>query len=332
MRVLNLILASLAVTLSATAALADPLPSWRPTETKAAIAAFVEATTQPGGPDYVDPGRRIAVFDNDGTLWSEQPAYFQLIFAVDRIAAMAKEDPGIAKTPALKAAAASDFPALLETGTDGLLEVVATAHSGIDVEGFRTAVEAWLDEARHAKSGARYDAMIYQPMLELLSYLRDRGFKTYIVSGGGVHFMRVFAEEAYGIPPEQVIGSTGEASYAVVDGKPSIMKEAGIAFLDDKEGKPIAIDRVIGRRPIFAAGNSDGDLQMLEWTTLAGEGPSFALLVRHTDSEREWAYDRESHIGRLDKALDSAGEHGWTVVDMKRDWRTVFPYELNRSE
>ncbi|HXV25616.1 MAG TPA: HAD family hydrolase [Alphaproteobacteria bacterium] len=327
MRIPNLVAAVAAVVaLTASAALADPLPSWKQTETKTAIVAFVEGVTQPDGTDYVDPARRIAVFDNDGTLWAEQPAYFQLLFAVDRVAAMAKEDPGIAKTPALKAAAAQDFPALLETGMEGLLEVVAAAHSGMDVAGFRKQVALWLEEARHAKTGMRYDEMVYQPMLELLSYLRDKDFKTYIVSGGGVHFMRVFAEETYGIPPEQVIGTTGETSYQIVAGQPTIMKEPGIAFLDDKEGKPIAIDRAIGRRPTFAAGNSDGDLQMLQWTT-AGDGPRFALLVHHTDAEREWAYDRTSHIGKLDKALDEANAKGWTVVDMKTDWKVVFPSE-----
>ena len=261
--------------LTTTVSLADPLPSWKPTPTKEAILGFVEGVTAVDSPDYVDPSARIAVFDNDGTLWGEQPAYFQLLFAVDRIAAMAVDDPSLASSPALKAAAAHDFPALLETGKEGLLEVVAASHSGMDVETFQAEVAAWLDEARHPKSGKRYDEMIYQPMLELLRYLRDEGFKTYIVSGGGAHFMRVFTDEAYGIPPEQVIGTAGATSYVIEDGKPRVMKEPGIAFLDDKEGKPIAIDRIIGRRPIFAGGNSDGDLQMLEWTTLSGEAPGF---------------------------------------------------------
>jgi phosphoglycolate phosphatase-like HAD superfamily hydrolase len=332
MRILNVTVAATLFALTATAALADPLPSWTPTDTKAAIVSFVENVTDPDNPDFVESARRIAVFDNDGTLWSEQPAYFQLLFAVDRVAAMAQDDPGIAKTPALKAAAGRDFPALMETGMDGLLEVVAAAHSGIDVGRFQQEVALWLEETRHPKTGVRYDEMVYQPMLELLSYLRDKDFKTYIVSGGGIHFMRVFAEETYGIPPEQVVGSVGESAYKAEGGKPTIMKEPGIAFLDDKAGKPIAIDRVIGRRPIFAGGNSDGDLQMLEWTTLGDGGPSFALLVHHTDAEREWAYDRESHIGKLDKALDSAKTNGWTIVDMEEDWRTVFPYELAQPE
>jgi len=311
--------------------LADPLPSWRSGNAKSAIVGFVETVTQAGGPDYVTPGQRIAVFDNDGTLWAERPAYFQLLFAVDRVAAMAKDDANIASTPALEAAAARDFNALMKTGTEGLLEVVAVAHSGIDVDGFQNQVALWLEETRHPEKAMRFDLMVYQPMLELLSYLRDSDFKTYIVSGGGVHFMRVFAEGAYGIPPEQVIGTTGEASYKLIEGEPTVMKEPGIAFLDDKAGKPVAIDRVIGRRPIFAGGNSDGDLEMLEWSS-AGEGPRFALLVHHTDAEREWAYDREFHIGKLDKALDLAGEKGWTVVDMKDDWRTVFPSELADSK
>jgi len=308
-------------------ALADPLPSWRDGEVKSDIVAFVDAVTEIGGPQYRAPSERIAVFDNDGTLWAEQPAYFQLLFAVDRIAKMAGDDPEIAKSPGLKAAASGDFKALLKTGKKGLLEVITVAHSGIDVEAYQAEVALWLKETRHPKTGKRYDEMIYQPMLELLSYLRDNDFKTFIVSGGGVHFMRVFAEDAYGIPPEQVIGSTGEASYLVTDGGPVIMKEPGIAFVDDKEGKPIAIDRIIGRRPILAGGNSDGDLQMVEWVT-AGEGPRLGILVHHTDEAREWAYDRESHIGRLDKALDMASERDWSLVDMKRDWRVVFPYEL----
>jgi len=308
-------------------ALADPLPSWRDGEVKSGIVAFVDSVTEIGGPQYRVPSERIAVFDNDGTLWAEQPAYFQLLFAVDRIAKMVETDPAVASSPALKAAAAGDFKALLATGKEGLLEVVAVAHSGISVDSFQAEVRLWLAEKRHAKTGRRYDEMIYQPMLELLSYLRDNDFKTYIVSGGGIHFMRAFAEDAYGIPPEQVIGSTGEASYKITDKGPTIMKDPGIAFIDDKEGKPIAIDRVIGRRPILAGGNSDGDLQMVEWVT-AGEGLRMGILVHHTDEKREWAYDRESHIGKLDKALDMASERDWSLVDMKTDWRVVFPYEL----
>ncbi len=327
MRLLACVLA-LAVAAFSPVALADPLPSWRAGAAKDAILAYVEAVTEVGGPSYVTPGERIAVFDNDGTLWSERPVYFQLLFALDRVAAMAQEDPASISSPALKAAAEGDMEALMASGEEGLLEVVAASHSGMDVTDYSASVSVWLREARHPGSGRRYDEMVFQPMLELLGYLRDEGFKTYIVSGGGIHFMRVFAERAYGIPPEQVIGSTGEASYQLIDGNPVMMKEPGIAFIDDKEGKPLAIDRVIGRRPLFAGGNSDGDLQMLQWTTLAGGAPRFGLIVRHTDAEREFAYDRESHVGKLDKALDQAEERGWLVVDMKEDWRVVYPYEL----
>ena len=310
---------------------ADPLPSWHDTAGAAKSGdrgLRRRASPTPAEPRLsCHPSERIATFDNDGTLWAEQPAYFQLLFAVDRIAELAAADPAVASSPALEAAAKRDFKALLESGEKGLLEVVSRAHSAIDVDGFQAEVARWLAETRHPKTGKRYDEMVYQPMLELLSYLRDKGFKTYIVSGGGIHFMRVFAEDAYGIPPEQVIGTVAESSYRVEDGKPVIMKEPGIAFLDDKEGKPVAIDRVIGRRPILAGGNSDGDRQMIEWTT-AGDGRRLGLLVHHTDDQREWAYDRESHIGKLDKALDQAKAQDWTLVDMKTDWRVVFPYEL----
>jgi hypothetical protein len=224
----------------------------------------------------------------------------------------------------MKAAAAGDLKALAATGEKGLMEVVLASHSGMTVDEFTTEVQTWLASARHPTKNRGYDTLIYQPMLELLSYLRDRGFKTYIVSGGGIDFMRAFAERAYNIPPEQVIGSSGKSRYAVVDGKPVIMKDPAIAFIDDKEGKPVAIASKIGRQPIFAGGNSDGDFQMLEWTT-AGEGPRFALIVHHTDAEREWAYDRDSHIGKLVRGLDEAAQRGWLVVDMKNDWATVFP-------
>jgi phosphoglycolate phosphatase-like HAD superfamily hydrolase len=327
MRLFAFVLALAAAVVSSVAQ-ADPLPSWRSGAAKDAILAYVEAVTEVGGPSYVTPGERIAVFDNDGTLWSERPVYFQLLFALDQVAAMAQEDPASINSPALKAAAEGDMEALMASGEEGLLEVIAASHSGMDVTDYSASVSVWLREARHPASGRRYDEMVFQPMLELLGYLREEGFKTYIVSGGGIHFMRVFAERAYGIPPEQVIGSTGEASYQLIEGEPVMMKEPGIAFIDDKEGKPIAIDRVIGQRPLFAGGNSDGDLQMLQWTTLAGGAPRFGLIVRHTDAEREFAYDRDSHVGRLDKALDQAEERGWLVVDMKEDWRVVYPYEL----
>lgn len=306
------------------AAFADPLPSWNQGAAKQRIIAFVESVSDPASDDFVPAAARIAVFDNDGTLWSEQPVYFQLIFAMERLVAMAKQDPSILKSDALKAAAAGDMKALAVTGKEGLLEVVTVAHSGMTVAAFDQEVRAWLKTAQHPAKKRGYDTLVYQPMLELLSYLRDKGFKTYIVSGGGIDFIRAFAERAYNIPPEQVIGSSGKSSYQMVDGKPAIMKDPGIAFIDDKEGKPVAIASRIGRRPIFAAGNSDGDFQMLEWTT-AAEGPRFGLLVHHTDGEREWAYDRDGHVGHLDRGLDEAGKRDWLLVDMKRDWARVFP-------
>lgn len=305
------------------ALLADPLPSWTQNASKAAIVEFVEAVTDPDGPDYVTPADRIAVFDNDGTLWAEQPVYFQFIFAMDRLAEMAEQDPSILTTPTLEAAAEGDLKTILEGGHDALIEVVNASHSGISVEAFQAAAADWLATAQHPDTGLPYDQMTYQPMVELLRYLRDEGFTTYIVSGGGLHFMRVFAEQAYGIPPEQVLGTYGTTSYAQVDGVPTIVKEPGIAFIDDKEGKPINIERTLGKRPILAGGNSDGDFAMMEWTT-AGEGPRLGVLVHHTDAEREWAYDRESPIGRLVDGLDKGPDMGWVIVDMAQDWSRIY--------
>ncbi|HKK31315.1 MAG TPA: HAD family hydrolase [Alphaproteobacteria bacterium] len=319
-----LFLAFLVFVLSATGALADPLPSWNPGAAKQRIVAFVDRVTDPQSSHFVPADERVAVFDNDGTLWSEQPVYFQLMFALDRLREMAQADPSILKSDVLKAANAGDMKALMAAGTKGLLEVVTATHSGLAVDEFNKEVRAWLKTAQHPTKKRGYDTLIYQPMLELMRYLRDEGFKTYIVSGGGVHFMRAFVERAYKIPPEQVIGSAGKSSYQVRDGVPVIMKDPGIAFIDDKEGKPVAIDSKLGRRPIFAAGNSDGDFQMLEWTT-AGDGPRFAMIIHHTDAEREWAYDRESHVGKLDRGLEEAGQRGWQLVDMKRDWSVVYP-------
>ena len=313
-----------AVALSFSAWAAEPLPSWHDGPAKAAILDFVEAVTTEGGDRWVAPEDRIAVFDNDGTLWSEQPVYFQFLFAMDRAAELAAADPDWASTPALEAAAAGDVDAIVAGGHAALLEVVTATHSGMTVAAFTATVSDWIAEARHPETGRRYTEMVFQPMLELLAHLRANDFTPYIVSGGGVDFMRAFTEDAYGIPPEQVIGSMGEARFAIVDGEPVILKDPGIAFIDDKGTKPVAIARHIGRRPIFVAGNSDGDLAMAQWST-AGDGPRFALLVHHTDAEREWAYDRESHVGRLDAALDAAAAAGWTVVDMARDWRRVWP-------
>jgi hypothetical protein len=313
-----------AALLFATQLAADPLPSWADTEAKARIIAFVQSVTDPDSPDYVFPADRIATFDNDGCLWAEQPVYFQLIYALDRLREKAEADPAILTNDVLKAAAAGDVKGMLAGGKEGLMEVLAVSHAGMSVEDFQADVLAWLESARHPTTGRRYDAMIYQPMLELLQYLRAEGFQTWIVSGGGVHFLRAFAAETYGIPPQQVMGSAAPTEYRVIDGVPTIVKLPGIEFVDDKVGKPVGIDSRIGKRPIFAAGNSDGDFQMLEYT-MAGEGPRFAMLVHHTDAEREFAYDRDSHIGKLERGLDEGPQRGWLIVDMAQDWNTIWP-------
>ncbi|WP_422038663.1 HAD family hydrolase [Roseibium sp.] len=304
-------------------AIADPLPSWQEGETKSRIIDFVTEVTDPTSETYVTPADRIAVFDNDGTLWSEQPVYFQLFFALDRLKEMAAKDPSILSSDVLKAAAAGDMETVAKAGEDGLLEIVMVSHSGLSVPEFQSDVASWLETARHPTKDLAYTDMTYQPMLELLRYLRDEGFETYLVSGGGIHFMRAFVEEAYGVPPENVIGSAGKTRYEVVDGVPTIIKDPGIAFIDDKAGKPIGIDSKIGKRPIFVGGNSDGDFEMLEWAT-AGEGPSLGLIVHHTDGEREWAYDRDSHVGKLVRGLDEAETRGWLLVDMAEDWKRVW--------
>lgn len=300
---------------------ADPLPSWNSGETKTAIISFVDSVTDPVSADYVPPKDRIAVFDNDGTLWAERPAYFQLYFAIDQVKKM---DAATLHSDALKAAANGDIEALLATGKDGLLEVLAAAHTGMSVHEFKTAVAEWLAEASHPTTGKPYTAMLYQPMLELLSYLRDEGFATYIVSGGGIDFIRVLSEDAYNIPVNQVIGSSLVSEYVVEGGAPVLMKRPDLFFNDDKAGKPVAINHHIGKRPIFAGGNSDGDFQMLEWTT-SGDGPSFGLIVHHTDAAREWAYDRDGHIGVLDRGLDEGPGRGWHFADMARDWSIIWP-------
>ncbi|WP_420587047.1 HAD family hydrolase [Ruegeria sp.] len=302
---------------------ADPLPSWNQSASKERIITFVENVTDPNNAAYVTPDERIAVFDNDGTLWAEQPVYFQLTFALDRLAEMAKADPSILTTPTLEAASKGDLQAIAEGGHDALIEVLNASHAGTSVEDFQTSVADWLETARHPDTGLPYNQMTYQPMVELLRYLRDEGFRTYIVSGGGLHFMRVFAEDAYGIPPEQILGTYADTTYDSSNGTPVITKAPGIAFVDDKEGKPINIERTIGRRPILAAGNSDGDFAMLEWTT-AGDGPRLGVLIHHTDAEREWAYDRESPIGKLVDGLDKGPDMGWVIVDMARDWDRIY--------
>jgi len=301
----------------------DPLPSWNEGPAKKSIIDFVNVVVTETSPDFIKPADRIAVFDNDGTLWAEQPYYFQLQFAIDRVKALAPEHPEWKKNPLLQAVISDDMAKVLSFGEKGLLEIVALSHSGITTDEFSDAVLNWIKTAKHPKTDKLYKEMVYQPMLEVMEYLRANGFKTYIVSGGGVDFMRPWTQEVYGIPSEQVVGSSMKVAFEMRDGKPVLAKLPEINFIDDKEGKPVGIHQYIGKRPIAAFGNSDGDLQMLQYTS-AGSGKRFALYVHHTDSIREWAYDRDSHIGKLDKGLDEATAKGWTVVDMKTDWRKIY--------
>lgn len=304
---------------------ADPLPSWRDTGTKRSIIDFVKKVTREGEPDFVPVAERIATFDNDGTLWAEQPMYFQLFFALDRIKALAPEHPEWAEQEPFASLLKGDVKAALAGGEHALAQIVMATHAGLTTEAFEKVVTDWIATAKHPTTGKLYTEMVYQPMLELLSYLRAHGFKTFIVSGGGIEFMRPWTEQVYGIPPEQVIGSSIKTQFEYRDGKPFIVRLPELNFVDDKAGKPSAIQHHIGRRPVFAAGNSDGDLQMLQWAA-AGDGPAFCLYIHHTDAEREWAYDRESHVGKLQKGLDEAKSKGWTVTDMKSDWLTVFAH------
>jgi phosphoglycolate phosphatase-like HAD superfamily hydrolase len=304
----------------------DPLPSWNEGEVKQAIVKFVQAVTSRDSAEYVAPEARIATFDNDGTLWSEQPMYFQGLFAFDQVKALAPKHPEWTSKQPFKGILENDMKAVAATGEKGLAEVVAVTHSGMTTDEFAQTVKAWLARSKHPRFQRPYNEMVFQPMLELLAYLRANGFKTFIVSGGGADFMRVFTEQVYGIPPEQVVGSVGETRFEMRNGKPVLVKLPKLNLIDDKAGKPVGIHRFIGRRPILAFGNSDGDQQMLQWTA-AGDGARFMGLVRHTDAQREWAYDRQSSIGRLDKALDEATARGWSVVDMKRDWKKVYPFE-----
>lgn len=305
----------------------DPLPSWSESKARQAILDFVAKVTREGGPDFVRPAERIATFDNDGTLWAEQPVYFQLQFAFDEVKRLAAQNPDWKTKEPFRSVLNRDLKGLAASGEKGLLQIMATTHTGMTTDQFATAVSNWLARARHPTKQRRYDELVYQPQLELLAYLRENGFKIFIVSGGGVELMRVFAEKAYGIPPEQVVGSSGVVKFRLGGaGKPELFKEGKVEFIDDGPGKPVGINRFIGRRPILAFGNSDGDLQMLQYTA-AGMGARLALILHHTDAEREWAYDRASRIGKLDKALDEGKAKGWTIVDMKADWKTVFPPE-----
>jgi phosphoglycolate phosphatase-like HAD superfamily hydrolase len=323
MKPLRITLLLFALALSRIGFADDLLPSWKDTASKAAIVKFVNRVTMEGSDDFVPPADRIAVFDNDGTLWSEQPMYFQLAFALDRVKALAPRHPEWKNRQPFKAALEGDMKALAETGEHGLLELVIATHAGNTSEEFAQIVRDWVSTARHPKLGRPYTELVFQPMLELLTYLRASGFKTYIVSGGGVEFLRVVAEELYGVPPEQVIGSSVKTKYEVRDGKPAIVRLPEIDFIDDKAGKPVGIHKFIGKRPIMAAGNSDGDFQMLEWTTSA-PGARLGLIVHHDDAEREFAYDRKSVFGKLDRGLDEGPKRGWTIISMKNDWRTVW--------
>lgn len=304
----------------------DPLPSWNEGTSKQSIIDFVAKTTKEGSPDFVPVADRIACFDNDGTLWSEQPMYFQLAFALDQVKVMAPQHPEWKTKQPFKALLEGDLKTALAGGEKALMEIVMTTHAGMTTEEFEKIVKDWMATAKHPKTGKHYNQMIYQPMVELLDFLRVNGYKTFIVSGGGVDFMRPWVEQAYGIPPDQVVGSSGKVKYDVVDGKPVLNKLPELNFIDDKEGKPVGIHQYIGKRPVFAAGNSDGDYAMLQYTS-SGTGSRFGMIVHHTDSVREWAYDRQSHIGKLEKGLDDAPEYHWLIVDMKTDWKKVYLFE-----
>ena len=312
-----------ALLVAALPAVADPLASWSDGASKARIVSFVQGVTDPTSKTYVPPAERVAVFDNDGTLWTEQPMYFQLAFILDRVHTLAPQHPEWRTTEPFKSVLAGDMAGVAAAGEHGLLELMAATHAGMTSDEFARIVADWLATARHPRFKQPYDELTFAPMRELLAYLRANGFKTYIVSGGGVEFMRVFAERAYGVPPEQVIGSSIRTKYELRDGKPAIVRLPEIEFIDDKAGKPIGIQKFIGRRPILAFGNSDGDFEMLEFTT-SSPGPRLGLIVHHDDGEREYAYDRKSTVGRLERGLDEAEQRGWVIVSMKDDWRRVY--------
>ncbi len=304
----------------------DALPSWKDGAAKKSIIEFVEKVTKQDSPEFVPITERVAVFDNDGTLWAEQPIPFQLAFALDRVKALAPKHPEWKTEEPYASLLRGDVKGALAAGEPAIFKIIVATHKGMTTEEFHKIVTEWIATAKHPKTKRLYTEMAYQPMLELLAYLRTNGFKSFIVSGGGVEFMRTFAEKTYGIPPEQIVGSSGKLKFVLRDGTPTLMKLPELNFLNDKGEKPIIIQTLIGRRPIAAFGNSDGDLQMLQWTT-AGSGPRFALIVHHTDAAREWAYDRKAGLGRLDKALDEAQAKGWTVISMKDDWNSIFPFE-----
>jgi phosphoglycolate phosphatase-like HAD superfamily hydrolase len=308
----------------AVAEAADPLPSWNDGTSRQSIIDFVAKVTKEGSTDFVPPAERIATFDNDGTLWAEQPMYFQLFFALDRVKALAPQHPEWKTKEPFASLLKGDVKGALAGGEHAILEIIMGTHAGMTTEEFETIVKDWLATAKHPTTGRPFTQMVYQPMLELLAYLRANDFKTFIVSGGGIEFMRPWTEAVYGIPPEQVVGSSIRTEFEMQGGKPVLVRLPELNFIDDKTGKPVGINAHIGRRPIAAFGNSDGDMQMLQYTA-AGAGARFGLIVHHTDAVREWAYDRKSSIGQLDKALDAASVNGWTVVDMKNDWKVIYP-------
>ena len=305
----------------------DPLPSWNEGATKQAIIAYVNDVTAEGSENFIPVSERIATFDNDGNLWSEKPAYFQLFFAMDRIKVLAPEHPEWKTTQPYQAVLENDMKTLMSYGEHGLIQIVMATHAGNTVSEFEQIVKDWLATAKHPRFDRPYTDLVYQPMLELIDYLKTNNFKTFIVSGGGIEFMRPWVEGVYGIPKDQVIGSSIKTAYDYNDGNPVIRRLPELNFIDDKEGKPEGINQYIGRKPVFASGNSDGDLQMMRWAD-SNTLPSFQIYVHHTDSIREWAYDRKSSVGRLDKGLDEANEKGWTVIDMKNDWKVVYPFEV----
>lgn len=310
----------------ATAQTVDSLPSWNEGKARQSIIEFVEKVTDKGSPGFVAPAERIAVFDNDGTLWAEQPMYFQLLFALDRVKELAPQHPEWKDKEPFASLLKGDVKGALAGGEHAIIEIIMATHVGNTTEQFEKLVMDWIATARHPETGKLYTEMVYQPMLEVLAYLRANGFKTFIVSGGGIEFVRPWSEHVYGIPPEQVIGSSIKVKFEMREGTPVLVRLPELDFFNDKEGKPVAIHQQIGRRPIAAFGNSDGDLQMLQWTS-AGEGLRFCGFVHHTDADREWAYDRESSMGRLDKGLDEAEAKGWALFDMKQDWKVIYPYE-----
>lgn len=319
-------IAAMAIVFSSSLAAQDPLPSWNEGAAKTAIIEFVTKVTDEESPDYVPAPERIATFDNDGTLWVEYPMYTQVLFAFDRIKEMAPQHPEWKTIQPFKALLEGDMKTVGASGMKGLMEIIMATHSGMTVEQFHQEAYDWLTTTKQSRFDRPYAELIYQPQLELLSYLRANDFKTFIASGGGTAFMRPITEEAYGIPPQQVIGSSIVTEFKEKNGKYELIRMPKIDFINDQAGKPVGINLHIGRRPILAFGNSDHDMQMVEYT-MAGEGARLGLYVHHTDAEREYAYDRKSKVGTLDKALDEADANGWIIVDMKEDWNTIFPPE-----